>query len=312
VRKPRLADPQSKARKQKKIAIAAAALLVAVLAFQVPSVLKQQNDKPVEPAPAPAATSADPGAAEGGASLASAVPEASAKVPADPDPAPRAQEGQLLAFNLFKSKDPFVQQLSAEAPAGGEAVAGSPPESAPPSSPSPSTPPTSTPPTSTPPTSTPPTSTPPTSTSPASTPPPSTPPPSTPPPSTPPSSMPPSEPPSSTPPAETRPPETPPASEPPANPPPSTEPPATRPPAPTAATISVNGVSEVVQVDAAFPKARPLFRLVAIEDGVAQIGIAGGTLQDGSRTVPIENGKTVTLMNTADGTRYVIKLVSIS
>jgi hypothetical protein len=67
-----------------------------------------------------------------------------------------------------------------------------------------------------------------------------------------------------------------------------------------------------VHVGAAFPKADPLFRLVAIEDGVVKIGIAGGSLQDGSETVSVEKGNTVTLMNTADGTRYVIKVVSIS
>jgi hypothetical protein len=71
-------------------------------------------------------------------------------------------------------------------------------------------------------------------------------------------------------------------------------------------------VAEKVKVGDAFPAANPVFRLVSIKDGVAQVGIAGGSLQGGSQTVPLEKGKTVTLMNTADGTRYVLKLVSVA
>jgi len=44
----------------------------------------------------------------------------------------------------------------------------------------------------------------------------------------------------------------------------------------------------------------------------AKIGIAGGSLTNGKNTVTIPVGKTVTLMNTADGTKYTIKLVSVS
>lgn len=74
----------------------------------------------------------------------------------------------------------------------------------------------------------------------------------------------------------------------------------------------MNGVSESVQVGGAFPKANPLFRLVAIKNGLARIGIAGGSLQDGAPTVSLAVGKTVTLMNTADGTKYVIKLIALT
>ena len=83
-------------------------------------------------------------------------------------------------------------------------------------------------------------------------------------------------------------------------------------PKPTAAKISVNGVAELVSVGGDFPKAEPLFRLASIKDGVARIGIAGGTLQGSSQTVPLITGKPVTLMNTADGMRYVLRLVSFS
>jgi len=67
-----------------------------------------------------------------------------------------------------------------------------------------------------------------------------------------------------------------------------------------------------VKVDGTFPAAQPLFKLVSLKDGVARIGIAGGMLQGSSQTVALPVGKSVTLMNTADGMRYVVKLVSVS
>ena len=42
----------------------------------------------------------------------------------------------------------------------------------------------------------------------------------------------------------------------------------------------------------------------------AKIGIAGGALASGAGTVTLRPGKPVTLVNTADGTRYELKLVS--
>ena len=88
-------------------------------------------------------------------------------------------------------------------------------------------------------------------------------------------------------------------------------PPATAPPAqPTAATISVNGVSETVAVATDFPAGAPLFRLVKLTTKSAGISIAGGTLASGAPTVKLQLGKPLTLMNTANGTRYVLILVS--
>jgi hypothetical protein len=84
------------------------------------------------------------------------------------------------------------------------------------------------------------------------------------------------------------------------------------PPKPISAKIAVNGVAEDVTIGDPFPKAQPLFRLVSIKDGVAQVGISGGTLQGSSQTVPLVQGKDLTLMNTADGMRYVLRLVSVA
>jgi hypothetical protein len=98
---------------------------------------------------------------------------------------------------------------------------------------------------------------------------------------------------------------------PPTPPPPTT----TQPPAapPTSAVINVNATSETVAVGKTFPAAapQPFFQLVSLTPTSAKIGIAGGSLTNGQNTVTIPVGKTVTLMNTADGTKFTIKLVSV-
>lgn len=82
-------------------------------------------------------------------------------------------------------------------------------------------------------------------------------------------------------------------------------------PAPTVATISVNGVEMAVNVKTDFPLDSPFFSLVAITATTVKIGIAGGSLATGSPTVTLKKGKPLTLMNTADGTRYVLVFVSV-
>jgi hypothetical protein len=97
----------------------------------------------------------------------------------------------------------------------------------------------------------------------------------------------------------------------PPNPPPVSTAPAA---APTSVVIDVNGTSETVAVGKTFPAAatQPFFQLVSVTPTSAKIGIAGGSLTNGKNTVTIPVGKTVTLMNTADGTKYTIKLVSVA
>ena len=70
-------------------------------------------------------------------------------------------------------------------------------------------------------------------------------------------------------------------------------------------------VQETVAAGGEFPKDSPVFRLVKVVGGEARIGIAGGALASGSPTVTLHKGKAVTLVNTADGTRYELKLVSV-
>jgi hypothetical protein len=88
-------------------------------------------------------------------------------------------------------------------------------------------------------------------------------------------------------------------------------PPVSPPTKPTSALISVNGARETVRVGAQFPASSPVFVLVSLTARSAKIAIAGGSLQGGG-TATLEKGRTLTLMNTADGTRYVLRLISVA
>jgi hypothetical protein len=77
----------------------------------------------------------------------------------------------------------------------------------------------------------------------------------------------------------------------------------------TGAQISVDGKSESVAVGALFPAENPIFKLVSVGKRSVKIAIEGGTYASGAATLTLERGKPVTLLNTADGTRYRLKLV---
>jgi hypothetical protein len=78
------------------------------------------------------------------------------------------------------------------------------------------------------------------------------------------------------------------------------------------ATISVNGVSSQVAVGGDFPKDDPIFKLVSLTRTSAKVAIVDGTYATGSETITLKRGgKPVTLMNTADGTTFVLRLVSV-
>ena len=51
---------------------------------------------------------------------------------------------------------------------------------------------------------------------------------------------------------------------------------------------------------------------ISLTKTTAKIGIAGGSLEGKKQTVTLKKGVPLTLMNTADGTRYVLRLVSVS
>jgi hypothetical protein len=82
-------------------------------------------------------------------------------------------------------------------------------------------------------------------------------------------------------------------------------------PSPTTAVISVNGTLMSVTVGSDFPaastaepNATPLFHLVSLTPTTAKISIAGGSYTSGASAVTLRVNKPVTLMNTADGSRY--------
>jgi hypothetical protein len=77
-----------------------------------------------------------------------------------------------------------------------------------------------------------------------------------------------------------------------------------------AARVSVNGRVQTVRVGGSFPSSNPLFRLVGVSNGVARIGIANGSYASGAHTISLSLGRTLTLVDTADGIRYKIRLVS--
>src|SRR5436305_12675160 len=80
----------------------------------------------------------------------------------------------------------------------------------------------------------------------------------------------------------------------------------------SSATISGNGVGEAVQVGSRCPASNPTFVLVSVTRTSAKVGIAGGSIQGSRQTVTLKKNTPVTLMNTADGTRYVLRLLAVS
>ena len=76
------------------------------------------------------------------------------------------------------------------------------------------------------------------------------------------------------------------------------------------ASIAVNGTEHEVSPGGSFPEDDPIFRLMSLKKGTAKVGIVGGGYANGAPTITLEKGgKPVTLMNTADGTTYVLRYV---
>jgi hypothetical protein len=88
-----------------------------------------------------------------------------------------------------------------------------------------------------------------------------------------------------------------------------------RAPSPGTAVISVNGTVYTVPTGTDFPQASPtdssivpLFHLVSVTAHSAKVSIVGGSYATGATAITLKENKPVTLMNTADGTRYVLIL----
>jgi len=86
-------------------------------------------------------------------------------------------------------------------------------------------------------------------------------------------------------------------------------------PGPGSAVISVNGTLYTVPKGTDFPQPSatdssivPLFHLVSLTAHTAKVSIAGGSYATGASAITLRENKPVTLMNTADGTRYILIL----
>jgi hypothetical protein len=78
------------------------------------------------------------------------------------------------------------------------------------------------------------------------------------------------------------------------------------------ASLTVNGITESVALNAPFPAASPLFVLRSITGSGITFSLGLGTFVNGAKTVSLAKGHKLTLTNTADHSRYVIELVSVS
>ncbi|HEX6952188.1 MAG TPA: hypothetical protein VF124_05295 [Gaiellaceae bacterium] len=230
-RKKRAQDLRAaKDRRAKKMLVGAAVVLVAVLAFEVPKMMKNGSSSAAPAATTTATAPTGTPTATGTAVVGVTATAASTKLP-DSDSAPRSGKSQLFAFTHFSGKDPFVQQVSDQQPTSGSTTSSSG------------------------------TSQPKTSSGQTT------------------AAM--------------------------------THRPSSRLlTATTAVSISVNGRVQVVRVGKLFPSSNPLFRLVGITRGGARIGIASGSYSSGAQTVSLVPGRTLTLVDTADGVRYRIRLLS--
>jgi hypothetical protein len=237
---------EKRVRRQKIFIAVGSVLLLAILGFELPKMMGGKKDaEAVATAPAPAVT---PGA----------VPVTPvSKLPNTDQVVVQRDSNQLISFGLFKSKDPFVQQISASAAPSTSAAPKPPP--APVAKPTPIP-------------------------------------------------APPLVPPGLVPPGGSVPPATPPA--PGATPAPTATTPTPVPAVPTDALIATNGVCERIAPDGTFPNNENIFRLVSIaRNGKSvEIGIVGGSFDSGKPTATLKLGEKLTLVNTADGTRYEIAL----
>lgn len=234
-RKSRMKDVrEAKDRRAKRLAIGGAVLLAAVLAFEMPKVLKGHSSS--SSAPPAATTTTTPGysatATATPVASAAVVPATSAKLTSS-DLAPRRSKSELYSFSHFAGKDPFVQQVSVSDISGSSAGSsgGSGGNSGVISS----------------------------------------------------------------------------------GPAPGAQTTSARMLARTGVvTLQVNGKAQAVRVGGSFPSSNPLFKLVSVSRGLVKIGIASGSYQSGAQTVSLSPGRTLTLVDTADGVRYRIRLLSAS
>ncbi|HSG14208.1 MAG TPA: hypothetical protein VLA22_10095 [Gaiellaceae bacterium] len=77
--------------------------------------------------------------------------------------------------------------------------------------------------------------------------------------------------------------------------------------------VSVNGSRQTLQPGATFPASDPVFVLLAEQPTSKSVvfGVVGGAYQGGSKKAKLTVGKPLTLVNTATGAKYKVRLVSV-
>jgi hypothetical protein len=99
--------------KRSKIALAALGVVfLAVAAFEIPSMLKVMNKKPPPPATQAASSSVPSGGLPNVATTAAATPATASGQLVDTDVPPASGAGQLVSFEVFQAKNPFVPQVT--------------------------------------------------------------------------------------------------------------------------------------------------------------------------------------------------------
>jgi hypothetical protein len=81
--------------------------------------------------------------------------------------------------------------------------------------------------------------------------------------------------------------------------------------APTMAFIKVNGKLQRVDLKGRFPSSDRVFVLRALTGSLAKIAVAGGSFAGRDATLTLRVGHAVTLVNTATGVRYVVRLLFV-
>jgi hypothetical protein len=82
-------------------------------------------------------------------------------------------------------------------------------------------------------------------------------------------------------------------------------------PAATMAMLRVNGKLQAVELKKRFPSSDKAFVLRSLKPGSATIAVADGSFAGGAPTLTLRLGRPVTLVNTATGVRYVLRLVYV-
>jgi hypothetical protein len=79
-----------------------------------------------------------------------------------------------------------------------------------------------------------------------------------------------------------------------------------------AAILKINGKRGLFGLGGTFPEQTPIFRFAPLAGKRLRIGVVGGSFADGRPFLLLRAGSEVTLLNQADGSRFVIRLLKIA